>query len=147
MPKSPLVDFCETRSPCLSISGSVEDPTMQIELPAFFVWLWEPYHSLWVTGASKDDKTVINLILWMFGGGTTEIEISRTTIINFLLQCWKWRFYLESIRWLKNQYPIEYDISEADLYCALTWAIQSSWWECQYGSQLFFWCWPSLWMK
>ena len=38
-------------------------------------WVWEPYHSLWVTGAYKDDKAEIDLSLWVFGGDITEMEI------------------------------------------------------------------------
>ena len=50
----------------------------------------------------------------------------KISIRNFLLRCWKRRLYLEAIRWLKNQDPIEYDIKVAALYDALTQAMHSS---------------------
>ena len=55
----------------------MEDPTMKIERLTFFGWVWEPYHSLRVTEASKDDKAGIYLSLWEFGGETTETEICK----------------------------------------------------------------------
>ena len=72
------------------------------------------------------------------------MEISRFAIRKFLLQCWKQRLYLETIRWLKNQDPIEYDINVAAFYDALTQAMHSSWKEWSYGSWFFFLRWPSL---
>ena len=64
--KPPPLNFRETRPPWLSTPGSVEDPTMQIERLTFSGWLWETYHSLRVTGSSRDDKAGINIILWAF---------------------------------------------------------------------------------
>ena len=127
MQKVPTVDFRETRPPRLSTDVSVEDPTMKIERLTFFGWVWEPYHSLRVTGASKDDKSGIYLRLWAFGGDTIEMEIARFAISKFLLQCRRRRFYLEYIRWLKNQDRIEYDINVADLYDDLMRVMHSSW--------------------
>ena len=54
---------------------------------------------------------------------------------------------MEAIRWLKNQYPIEYDINVADLYDTLTRAMHYSWWGWLDASWLFFCPLPSLWMK
>ena len=110
-------------------------------------WVWEPYHSLWVTGAYKDDKAEIDLSLWVFGGDITEMEIEGFSIRNFLLRCWKRRLYLEAICWSKNQDPIEYNINVVALYDALTRAMHYSWWEWLDGSRLFLWRWPLLWMK
>ena len=93
---------------------------MKIELPAFFVWVWEPYHSLRVTGDSKDDKVEIYISLWDFGGDTAEMEIARFTIKNFLLRCSKRQLYLGDIHWLKNQYTIDYGINMSTLYDTLT---------------------------
>ena len=73
-----------------------------------------------MTESSKDDKASIDISLWAFGGDTAEMEISRFTIINFLLRCLKRRLYLEVIHWLKNQDPIDYDINVAALYDNLT---------------------------
>ena len=56
-------------------------------------------------------------------------------------------YILDASHWLKNQDLIEYDISVATLYDDLTRAMHSSWWEWLDGSQLFFWSWPSIWMK
>ena len=74
-------------------------------------------------------------------------KFARFDIRNFLLRCWKRRLYLEAICWSKNQDPIEYNINVVALYDALTRAMHYSWWEWLDGSQLFFWSWPSIWMK
>ena len=75
--KYPPVDFRGNQPPWLSNAGSVEDPTMQIEHLAFFGYVWEPYHSLRVNGASRDYKTGIDISLWEFGVDTTEMEICK----------------------------------------------------------------------
>ena len=55
---------------------------MKIEHIVFFGLVWEPYHSLEVSGYSKYDKAGIDLGLWEFGGNTAEMEIARFTVIN-----------------------------------------------------------------
>ena len=64
MKKDPPVDFCDTRTPWLSTSGSVEDPNIKIDRLVFFVWVWEPYYSVQVTGYHKDDKEGIDISIW-----------------------------------------------------------------------------------
>ena len=83
MKKDPPVHFHKNLPPWLCTSGSVEESTIQIERLTFFGWVWESYHSLRVTGASRDDKTGINRRIWGFGGDTTEMEIS-----SFLIKKW-----------------------------------------------------------
>ena len=75
------------------------------------------------------------------------MEIIRFAIRKFPLQCWEKRLYLETIRWLKNQDPIEYDINVAAFYDALTQAMHSSWWEWLYGSWLYLWRCTYIWMR
>ena len=72
------------------------------------------------------------------------MKITKVSIIKSLLRYWKRRLYLEAIFWLKNKYPIEYNINVAVLYDALKQAMHSSWREWSYGSRFFFWRWPSL---
>ena len=55
----------------------MEDPTIQIERIEFFGWVWEPYHSLIVTGSSRDDKAGIDITISAFGDDTTEMEICK----------------------------------------------------------------------
>ena len=74
---------------------------MKIERLAFFGWLWEPYHSLRLTGSYKDDKSGIDIIRWKFGGNTAQMEIEIFAIRIILLQCWKRRLYLKAIFLLK----------------------------------------------
>ena len=56
-------------------------------------------------------------------------------------------YILDASHWLKNQDLIEYDISVATLYDDLTRAMQFSWWKWLYGSWLFFWYCPYIWMN
>ena len=54
---------------------------------------------------------------------------------------------MEGIGWLKNQDRTEYDINVDAFYVTLARSMNHSWWEGLYGSRLFFWYWPYLWMK
>ena len=67
----------------------MEDPTTQVVRLAFFKWVWQPNQSLRVTGSSKDDKSWIDIFMWVFGGDNAEMEISQFNIRNPLLRCWK----------------------------------------------------------
>ena len=74
------------------------------------------------------------------------MEMSGFSISKFLLRCWKRQLYLEAMRWLKNEYPIEYYINVDALYDSLTLALYYYWREWLDESR-FLWSWPFLWMK
>jgi hypothetical protein len=60
----PPIDFRVTRPPWLRVEGSANNPANQIERLAFFGWVWEPYHDMHVSSATKDDNDGIDKRQW-----------------------------------------------------------------------------------
>lgn len=142
-------NWSRTCPPGLSPASSDADATPG-ERRLYFGWVFDERTAQDIGVATKPDDAEVDLSMWNVGGDGEGMAKARTNLRAYFHRRWVRMQTRDAARWFASQKyssPAQKEKDRLALQDCIERCTQSTWWDCDGGSRLFFWRWGDLWRR